>query len=291
MKSLITLLSLAALPLGAFAQTTFTSDDDHFAWCANIGWVDFRPERPAATNGVRVTDTHLSGFAWNANTGWINFGNGSPADGVRYLNTINSDFGVNQDGAGNLSGLAWSANLGWINFGWASANDASRPRFSIYSGEFIGFAWSANAGWLNLGTGILRTDSIAITDTDGDGIADWWEIQYAGDLETMNATTDFDGDGVKDKQEYIADTSPLAPGGGLKIVHVAHDAALHHSEVEWTSRPTRLYTLWESTNLTSNVWTPLGTLPGAPGATSSALAPANQSATFYRIEVKLPLTP
>src|SRR5215207_6027363 len=126
MRTLIIIGLAAMLATSALAGSTI-DPTNHHAWSGNTGWVDFRPERPAATNGVRVTDTHLSGFAWNANTGWINFGDGSPADGVRYANILGGDSGVNHDGAGNLFGLAWSANLGWINFGWASVNDASRP--------------------------------------------------------------------------------------------------------------------------------------------------------------------
>lgn len=158
-----------ALATGAIAQSTFTSADARFAWDANCGWIDFRGARPGPGDGVRVTSTHLSGYGWSANTGWINFGDGSPLDAIRYSNTTGIDCGVNHDGAGNLSGLAWSANLGWINFSWAVAGDTNRPRFDISSGSFSGYAWGANAGWINLGTGMLRTDSIDVIDSDADG--------------------------------------------------------------------------------------------------------------------------
>lgn len=45
-------------------------------------------------------------------------------------------------------------------------------------------------------------------DTDGDGLPDWYEIEYFGDL-TRNANNDSDGDGVTLLAEYTAGTSPL----------------------------------------------------------------------------------
>ena len=39
---------------------------------------------------------------------------------------------------------------------------------------------------------------------DADGIADWWERRYFGDLTTADATTDFDGDDLRDAFEYMA---------------------------------------------------------------------------------------
>ncbi|MFO0795549.1 MAG: LamG-like jellyroll fold domain-containing protein [Candidatus Brocadiaceae bacterium] len=45
-------------------------------------------------------------------------------------------------------------------------------------------------------------------DTDGDGIADAWEMAKFGDLVTADATSDYDDDGILDKDEYIYDTSP-----------------------------------------------------------------------------------
>lgn len=47
-------------------------------------------------------------------------------------------------------------------------------------------------------------------DSDGDGIPDWWEIKYFGDLTTASATTDYDGDGVTDLQEYLMGYNPTA---------------------------------------------------------------------------------
>lgn len=49
-------------------------------------------------------------------------------------------------------------------------------------------------------------------DTDGDGLPDWWEIQYFGDL-SQDGEGDFDGDGYTNLEEYDAGTDPTVPDG------------------------------------------------------------------------------
>ena len=285
------MFTLALLVAGvAEAQTTFTSAGDAFAWGANFGWMDFAPQRPNPGDGVRVTDTHLSGYAWSGNIGWINFGDNLPANLVRFANTNADDFGVNHDGAGNLSGLAWAPNAGWINFGWAATNDANRPRFDIQVGNFLGYAWSGNVGWINLGAGLLRTESIAITDKDHDGISDAWEMEHAGNLTTLTATGDADNDGRTDKEEYLADTNPLVPNGPFLITRFTKTGPSFY-DLEWPSTPTRLYGIEAKQSVTETNWIVLGDVPGAAG--TNTIQPLNLGVpqVFLRIGAKLPLQP
>lgn len=58
----------------------------------------------------------------------------------------------------------------------------------------------------------FRADEIAAAfDSDGDGIPDWWEAKYFGDLDgTNDPDTDTDGDGVSDGDEYEQGRNPNA---------------------------------------------------------------------------------
>src|SRR6266850_1345631 len=79
-------------------------------------------------------------FAYGANIGWINLGDGTPVNNIRYLNNFAADCRVNQDGAGNLSGFAYGANICWINFTNRDANGAgfAGPKVDLLTGRFSG---------------------------------------------------------------------------------------------------------------------------------------------------------
>ncbi len=49
-------------------------------------------------------------------------------------------------------------------------------------------------------------------DIDSDGLPDWWEIQYFGDL-SQDGEGDFDGDGYTNLEEYGAGMDPTVPDG------------------------------------------------------------------------------
>ncbi|MFH1811506.1 MAG: PKD domain-containing protein [Pseudomonadota bacterium] len=51
--------------------------------------------------------------------------------------------------------------------------------------------------------------AVTVIDSDGDGIADGWEMDKFGNLTTASATTDSDDDGVSDLDEFLRGTDPL----------------------------------------------------------------------------------
>lgn len=289
MKTKVFFLFLMGFAHLASAQQSTLGEGDSYAWAGNLGWIQLTPERPNALDGVRVGDYFLSGYGWSDSTGWINFGDGTPANSIRYANTTGADFGVNHDGAGNLSGLAWSVNLGWINFGWASANDSNRPRFDLYDGNFAGYAWSASAGWITLATGLLKTDIIAVTDDDSDGISDPWEFELAGGTGLLTADGDYDDDGISDVGEYGADTNPLNPDNFLEVIEfIPGDTS---SELTWRSRPTRHYRVnlcndlvgWEDSALDL-------IFPDAAETTTRTVPHTNEPRWFFQIQPVRPLS-
>ncbi|MFN0128611.1 MAG: hypothetical protein ACKV19_18215 [Verrucomicrobiales bacterium] len=288
MKPRLLIVTILLTTTAARAQTS-TFGGESYAWAGNIGWIELRPDRPVTGDGIVVADTHLSGYAWSANCGWINFGDGTPGASIRYSNTTGTDSGVNHDGAGNLSGLAWSANCGWINFGWAAPADPSRPRFSLLTGAFTGYAWASNLGWITLGTGLLTTGSMCVPDSDADGLSDHWERQFAGTLAVLTATGDSDGDGASDLAEYHADTNPTDPLAKFDILNFQRGATA--STLTWTSRPTRLYRLELSQDLSAWSDSLLGLIsPDAGATTTRAATHADLARCFFQVEPILPLS-
>ena len=300
MKTSLILL-LAAVPFSAHAQQSTLGEGDSYAWSGNLGWIEMTPNRPNMGEGFRFGEVACAGWIWSANTGWIHCGDGTPANGIYYVNEDNADYGVNHYATGDLYGLAWSPNTGWINFGWwtLDPDNPNRPRVDLQNGNFTGYAWGANTGWINLGSGLLKTDSMVIEDSDNDGISDAWERAYANnDLNVMDETTDFDKDGRSDLAEYQAMTNPLSPASFLKVTKVEPLApGGTTTALTWTSSRTRLYRIETSTDLgiTDN-WekSPLDPETFTPddGAitTRNTQNPASEK-RFFRISPVIPLQP
>lgn len=274
-----------------FAANTTIDPVGKFAYGANTGWINLRPD---STNGVVVGELFLSGYAYAANCGWIHFGDGSPTNGYAYGNADALDYGVNQDGSGNLSGLAYAANIGWINFGWATPTDPQRPHLNLLDGKFAGYAWSANTGWMNLGSGWLQTASIDRTDTDNDQIADAWEYRHFGDLSTAGPNTHGDADGVNDADEYAADTDPHDPSQFFKIATHTYNASYTKAALTLeTTRPSRQYRL-ESTDDLEGMWqdSPYGIFaPDSGTSTFRTLTFPYGPHRYSRAVLVLPLQP
>jgi len=278
---------LAGLLGSAQAATTINSAN-HFAYGANLGWLDWRGD---IANGARLGEYVCSGYVYAANVGWINLGGGSPTNGIYYQNVSANDFGVNQDGLGNLRGYAYGANIGWLNF-----ENTGAPKVDMKTGKISGYAYSANCGWISLSNAFafVQTDSLAPgADTDGDGIADAWEYAHFGNLTTANATSNFDGDPATDLQEYLADTDPKDANSYLRITSYATAPNGTTNSLTWTSTLTRSYHVYESLNLVAPVWydSGLGLIAPDGAFTTRNAADTNAATRFYRVQAVKPLSP
>ena len=301
MKTLIFL----ALTAAASAQSTI--DASHaVAYGGNVGWLN---TRPSFADGVNTGEYVCSGNIYAANVGWISLGDRTADNGIRYSNTSATDWGVNVLPASlsggipyaTLGGFAYGANIGWVNFGWALSGDPKAPRINLKTGRLDGYAYSANVGWINLADATHYTRTKLLTpapDTDGDGIADAWELERTGtaaSLTILTATGDNDGDGVSDFAEYLADTNPRDNADRLRITNfnralvglLDQDASL-----TWTSNPSRCYRIEYRDNLVSGTWLDSGTLFAASGATTSVVMTETAvPQRFYRVAAQKPLSP
>jgi hypothetical protein len=267
------------------ASTTINAVHRH-AYGANVGWMDARAN---AANGTVIGEYVCSGYIYAANVGWIHLGDGTPDNGIQYLNNSGTDYGVNHDGTGNLRGYGYGANIGWVHF--ESTGD---PRVDLATGNLSGYAWGANVGWIGLSSAyaFVQTDVLQPgTDSDVDGIADAWEYGHTNTLAALaDGGSDADGDGVPDVDEYGADTDPFDVGDFLAITDFMVDATTNW--VTWPVKATRLYTLQHTLDLnTGTVWTATSS-PFIPPADMDVLEEVPGVADtnrFYRIEATVPL--
>jgi hypothetical protein len=160
---------------------------------------------------------------------------------------------------------------------------------------------TTNATFNGFYLGASGTGLVAVIDSDpdnygsyaGDGLPDWWQVQYFG-LNNPNAapTADVDGTGQNNLFKYVAGLDPTNPASifVLKIASVAGQP----SQKNLIFHPIaggRTYTVQFMTNLVSTVYTNLSGFSGPQTnvneVTVTDLGATNQ-AKFYRIDINLP---
>jgi hypothetical protein len=126
--------------------------------------------------------------------------------------------------------------------------------------------------------------SLAIIDTDGDGIPDAWETQHGLDPNNPNdALLDTDGDGQNNLQEYLSGTDSTDPQSLFAIIQITADDT-NGTLIEWSSVEGQLYTVERSTALETGFIIIAPDLPSTPPMNNildtTATAPGPY---FYRI--------
>jgi hypothetical protein len=117
------------------------------------------------------------------------------------------------------------------------------------------------------GIGSPNAGSVQITmlpDFDGDGISDWWETNYFGNVGTTNtaanALVDADGDGRSNLEEYLSGTNPTDPASVLKILLDATNG----TPFQFIAQSNISYTVQWRSNLITSVWSNLTSISAQP---------------------------
>ena len=273
----------SSLPASA---TTTVDAANHYAYAANLGWVDWRGD---TANGAVIGDYVCAGSIYSANVGWINLGSGSPINGIRYQNLAAGDFGVNHDGLGNLRGYAYGANIGWINF-----VDTGAPTVDLRTGNLSGSVWSANCGWISLSNAVafVQTDSFWPGVLDANDLPIAWELTYFG-ATALDPNADPDHDGMSNLQEYLAGTNPTNAADALEITAYTTSPDGTTNLVTWTSVPTRFYYLQKTMGLGVSDWldSGLGLIAPDGATTTRSVANTNAPMRFFSVRAVRPLAP
>ncbi len=131
-------------------------------------------------------------------------------------------------------------------------------------------------------------NGLSLLDSDGDGIPDWWMMQYfghptgqAGDL--SRAQDDADGDDVNNLGEYLAGTIPTNPDSALAL-HVAMSASGTSGSLNWGTIPGRNYQVLSTTNLSNPAWLVFPGNATVIGNQGSFNIQAADSQRYFRIQ-------
>ncbi|MCX8496814.1 MAG: S8 family serine peptidase [Akkermansiaceae bacterium] len=130
-----------------------------------------------------------------------------------------------------------------------------------------------------------RLNLLGIVDTDNDGLPDWWEIDYFGNL-TKTGTQDSDGDRFNNLAEFLSGTSPTNPSSYLAITESFRGtgAAANHFTIGFPSVQDTSYQILWSADLMN--WSTLGTTILGTGSLIEVVdqnALSTASKRFYRL--------
>jgi Tol biopolymer transport system component len=167
-----------------------------------------------------------------------------------------------------------------------------QPAFSADGSGLAFQSWDVGpaAGDLNRAGDVFASDlsGWAALDSDGDGISDWWMIEYfthatglAGDR--SRAQDDADGDGMNNLGEFIAGTIPTDAGSVL-AVRAALDASGTNIVVGWDAVVGKNYQVLSAGDLGNPVWLVVAGNVGAFGSLRYFNIPATNEHLYFRIK-------
>src|SRR6266487_1945640 len=143
-----------------------------------------------------------------------------------------------------------------------------------------------NAGGLSLqASRLVRVNLLGVTDSDGDGLPDTWEIAHG--LNPFDATGingangDPDGDGFTNLQEYLAGTDPRDPNSLLRISDLSSGGQV----VSWSSIPGKNYQIYATPSVTQSFEPLSSTITAFSTNTSYTNLSAPLLQQFYRVRV------
>jgi hypothetical protein len=119
-------------------------------------------------------------------------------------------------------------------------------------------------------------------DDDGDGMLDYWEVQYFGNTNEF-PDANWDGDPMLNIDEYIAGTDPTNSSSYFAITNYSAGSFI----LEWPATDGREYRVYWAESLT-NSFSQQGDPIYAPVNSYTDTTHAAEEAGFYKVDVRLP---
>jgi hypothetical protein len=125
------------------------------------------------------------------------------------------------------------------------------------------------------------------TDSDADGIPDWWETAHFGGATNAVSDEDTDGDGYLNRDEFVTLTDPKNPDSRFSVKDMG---AVPPYQIHYLSATGRLYTLEGSSGPPHDPlsWQDLGTNQLGSGAPQQFTDVTPDPIRAYRIRVSIP---
>ena len=133
-------------------------------------------------------------------------------------------------------------------------NRSLMPVFSRDGSTLVFQSWASDLveGDINQSGDLFTFKLAAVTDTDGDGMDDQWELQYFKTLD-RDGTGDFDDDGAKDLFEFQTGTNPANPAS-LFRGQITFDLAAGKRSINWPAKPGSAYRVEYKDSLSDTNW-------------------------------------
>ena len=135
-----------------------------------------------------------------------------------------------------------------------------------------------------MGSTTSGSAGLAIPDTDGDSIPDYWETQNGLNPAVANPG-DTDGDGASDVAEYLAGTHPQNAASHLTLSVIQGTVPVTNYRLSFTGQSNRSYSLQYKNTLSAPTWSPLHQIPAANGLRALKFIDpaAGQAERYYRV--------
>lgn len=121
---------------------------------------------------------------------------------------------------------------------------------------------------------------IAPVDSDHDGMPDYWERQYFGNL-LRDGTGDSDGDGVIDWMEYVGGTDPNDPQSFFRLTFI--EKSVSGITIRWRGPTGRTFSVLQTTNLSEGFLPVMSGVLGTNGEAAVTMPDTGSGAEFFRV--------